>query len=112
MEHVEALFKVDSQRSAPIEPDELRQLQQRSDARGLLRLLGHVAAIGVAGAVYTLARQRSAPLAAVALCAGALGFTLVTMFAAMHETVHRTAFKSRLLNDTVAWFAGLLSFYN
>jgi fatty acid desaturase len=112
MEHVEALFKVDSQRSAPLEPDELRQLQQRSDARGLLRLLGHFAAIGVAGAVYTLARQRSASLAVVALCAGVLGFTLVTMFAAMHEAVHRTAFKSRFLNDTVAWFAGLLSFYN
>jgi fatty acid desaturase len=40
------------------------------------------------------------------------GFTLVTMFAAMHECVHRTAFKSRWLNDGVAWFAGLLSFYN
>jgi fatty acid desaturase len=30
----------------------------------------------------------------------------------MHETVHRTAFKSRWLNDAVGWFAGLLSFYN
>src|SRR5438105_15925411 len=30
----------------------------------------------------------------------------------MHECVHRTAFKSTGLNDSVAWFAGLLSFYN
>jgi fatty acid desaturase len=34
------------------------------------------------------------------------------MFAAMHESVHRTAFRTRWLNDAVAWFAGLLSFYN
>ena len=34
------------------------------------------------------------------------------MFAAMHESVHRTAFKSRWLNNAVGWFAGLLSFYN
>ena len=40
------------------------------------------------------------------------GFTLVTMFAAMHESIHRTAFKSSWLNDGVGWFAGLLSFYN
>ena len=46
------------------------------------------------------------------LLAITLGFTLVTMFAAMHEAVHRTAFKSQQLNDGVAWFAGLLSFYN
>jgi fatty acid desaturase len=112
MQQVDALFEIEAQRHAPIAADELRQLQQRSDAKGLLRLAGHLAAIGATGAVYTLARQRGAPLALVVLCAIALGFTLVTMFAAMHETVHRTAFKSRALNDSVAWFAGLLSFYN
>ena len=44
----------------------------------------------------------------------AYGFTLVTWFAGMHESkVHRTAFqKSQRLNDGVAWFSGLLSFYN
>ena len=34
------------------------------------------------------------------------------MFAAMHEAVHRTAFRSTWLNDTAGWLAGLLSFYN
>lgn len=112
MQQVDALFEIEIQRDVPIAADELRQLQQRSDARGLLRLVGHLFAIGVAGAVYTLARQRGAPLALLLPCAMALGFTLVTMFATMHEAVHRTAFKSRSLNDSVAWFAGLLSFYN
>src|SRR3954469_23051669 len=112
MQQVDALFEIENQRGAPIAPDELRQLQRRSDAKGLLRLVGHLVAIGVAGAVYTVARQRGAPLGLLLPCAIALGFTLVTMFATMHEAVHRTAFKSRALNDAVAWFAGLLSFYN
>jgi fatty acid desaturase len=98
--------------SAPIAQDELRSLQQRSDARGLLRLAGHLAAIAASLALYALALQRSWPLPVVALLAVAYGFTLVTMFAAMHETVHRTAFKSLWLNNSVGWFAGLLSFYN
>jgi fatty acid desaturase len=34
------------------------------------------------------------------------------MFAPMHECTHRTAFASPRLNQIVAWFAGLLSFYN
>ncbi|RYZ03777.1 MAG: fatty acid desaturase [Myxococcales bacterium] len=112
MPEVDALFEIENQRGAPIAPAELRQLQQRSDARGLLRLSGHMLAIGVTGGLYTVARQRGATLALLAPCAIALGFTLVTMFATMHEAVHRTAFKSRALNDSVAWFAGLLSFYN
>jgi fatty acid desaturase len=98
-------------RSLPIAQEELRGLQQRSDARGLLRLAGHLLAIAGSGFVYTLLlREASLPLRA--LGAIALGFTLVTMFATMHECVHRTAFKRRWLNDSVGWFAGLLSFYN
>src|SRR5882757_9014172 len=108
----DALFEIEQQRSAPIATDELRELQQRSDAKGLLRLAGHLLLIGGAGSAYALARQGQAPLPLQAACAVALGFTLVTMFAAMHESVHRTAFKSRWLNDAVAWLAGLLSFYN
>src|SRR3954452_10657946 len=40
------------------------------------------------------------------------GATIVTLFAPMHECVHRTAFASRAANETVGWIAGLLSFYN
>jgi len=97
---------------SPVAADELAVLQRRSDAKGLARLAGHVVAIVVAGALYTLSLRRAGPSALQLLSAVALGFTLVTMFAAMHECVHRTAFKSQRLNDAVAWFAGLLSFYN
>jgi fatty acid desaturase len=99
--------------SAPgLSPQALRKLQQRSDAKGLRRLAGHLAAIGCSAWLYTLALQRVQHSALVVLAVSAYGFTLVTMFAAMHETVHRTAFKSLWLNNTVGWFAGLLSFYN
>ena len=97
-------------RSKPIAQHELRALQRRSDARGLLRFAGHLLAIAITGVLYTLALPRSLALSAV--CALALGFTLVTMFAMMHECVHRTAFESRWLNDSLGFFAGLLSFYN
>ena len=41
-----------------------------------------------------------------------LGWGLAFGFCAMHECGHRTAFASKGLNDAVAWWAGLLSFYN
>jgi fatty acid desaturase len=40
------------------------------------------------------------------------GVTIVTLFAPMHECVHRTAFASRTANAIVGWIAGVLSFYN
>src|SRR6187402_2506294 len=97
--------------TASIPAAELVELQRRSDARGLVRLAGHLVAIAGAGALYALSLERASwPFQLAA--AFAFGFTLVTMFATMHESVHRTAFKSRWLNDAVAWGAGLLSFYN
>jgi fatty acid desaturase len=104
--------KHENARAALLTSDELSALQQRSDAKGLLRFGGHLAAIVVTGAAYALALARSQLVSLHLVAALALGFTLVTMFAAMHETVHRTAFKSQRLNDAAAFFAGLLSFYN
>jgi fatty acid desaturase len=98
--------------ASPISAEELRRLQRRSDGRGLLRLAGHLSAIGGAGILYAFALQRSGPGLLAVVAAVALGFTLVTMFAAMHECVHRTAFSSQWLNHAVGWLAGLLSFYN
>ena len=103
---------VDSGERSTLLPSELLAFQQRSDARGLLRLFGHLAAIAVSGTLYGVALTRSDSLLLHAALATLLGFTLVTMFAAMHESVHRTAFKTQWLNDGVGWFAGLLSFYN
>jgi fatty acid desaturase len=96
---------------SPLSPEELRRLGQRSDRQGLLRLAGHLAAIAATGYLYALSLAHWSWVARVA-AAVLYGFTLVTMFAAMHECVHRTAFKSPWLNNAVGWLAGLLSFYN
>jgi fatty acid desaturase len=93
-------------------PEALRGLQQRSDREGSLRFAGHMVAIGVVGTLYGWSLEGGGPLVLSLALGIGFGFTLVTMFAAMHECVHRTAFKTRWLNDAVAWFAGLLSFYN
>lgn len=90
----------------------LRALQQRSDARGLRRFAGHLAFIAVSGGLYAAVVARGVHPVLTVLAALPYGFSLVTMFAAMHESIHRTAFKSRWLNDGVGWLAGLLSFYN
>jgi fatty acid desaturase len=97
-------------RAAPVPAEAMRRLQQRSDARGLMRLAGHLAAMLLTGWVYS--RTLGGPWLLSALAATAYGFTFVTMFAAMHECVHRTAFRTQWLNESVGWFAGLLSFYN
>lgn len=94
-----------------IPAEALRRLQQRSDARGLARLAGHLLLVTACAAAYAFSlKSGSWPLIVPALVA--YGFTLVTMFACMHEAVHRTAFQSGWLNDGVAFWAGVLSFYN
>jgi fatty acid desaturase len=87
----------------------LAELSQRSDLQGAARLSLHLACISMTGAVVWLAL----PVWYLLIPAMVLhGFTLVTMFAPMHECVHRTAFASRTANLAVGWLAGVLSFYN
>jgi len=87
----------------------LLELTRRSDRRGALRLAAHAGCIAATALLVWLAT----PYWLLLIPAMALhGVTLVTLFAPMHECVHRTAFASRRANDAVAWLAGLLSFYN
>ena len=87
----------------------LAELGRRSDLRGAVRLAAHIACIGATGCLVWLAR----PYWFLLIPAMALhGVTIVTLFAPMHECVHRTAFASRWANDVVGWIAGVLSFYN
>src|SRR5437868_8749997 len=83
---------------AALSGSEQRALQRRSDARGLLRFAGHLGAIAAAAALYATSRSLTGSFSLASLGAAVIyGFTLVTMFAAMHEAVHRTAFKSTWL---------------
>jgi fatty acid desaturase len=83
---------------------ELKRLSTRSDAAGLTHLAGHIALLVATGML-------------VYLSAGTLwiwpamfthGTAMIFLFAPLHETIHRTAFHSRALNDVVAFIIGVL----
>jgi fatty acid desaturase len=87
----------------------LRTFAARSDLRGGLQFAAHLACVSATGLLVWLTE----PYWFLLLPAIALhGVTLVTMFAPMHECVHRTAFASRAANEIIGWIAGVLSFYN
>lgn len=82
---------------------------QRSDARGLSYLLPHLALLAATGTAVWLAAAAEGALWWLLWPAMLLhGIVLTFLFAPLHETVHRTAFRSRWLNTGVAWVAGAL----
>jgi fatty acid desaturase len=87
----------------------VRELSRRSNLRGTLRTVGHLAFMTATGSLVWLAWNHWWLLLPAMIVHG---FTIVTMFAPMHECVHRTAFKSPRLNDVVGWWAGTLAAYN
>lgn len=91
----------------PVEPDtipaDLRALQQRSDVKGLRQLGLHLLLLASTGILVALADGWWL-YAALLLH----GIVLIFLFAPLHETVHRTAFASRWLNDNVAFVIGVL----
>ncbi len=89
--------------------EQLQQLNQRSNFKGMVQFLGHVMVIAVSGYLWATQREHLW-LAIPALVV--YGLALATMFAAVHECAHRTAFASNWLNDGMGWVAGVFSFYN
>ncbi len=81
----------------------LKALSRRSDARGLLQLGGHLLLLG--GTTAFLALAESGPWLVPALLVQ--GIAIVFLFCAAHEAIHRTAFRTRALNDAVAFVCGL-----
>jgi fatty acid desaturase len=81
----------------------LLALRERSDRAGLFRLFGHIGTLAGTGALVLLANASLLVLPAMAVH----GAVLVFLFSPLHETIHRTAFRSRWLNDAVAFFCGL-----
>jgi fatty acid desaturase len=81
----------------------LRSLAARSDRRGLAQLAGHIAALLASGVL--VAKAFGSPWLAPAMLLH--GILLAFLFAPLHETIHRTAFRRRWLNDAIAWVCGL-----
>ena len=84
-------------KSAKLPPDVLQRLARRSNARGLLQLGAHLLLLLLAG--LALAASQGLMQLPALLLYGAL---LTFLFAPLHETIHRTAFRSRWINDWVA----------
>lgn len=84
--------------------DELKQLSERADAPGLLQLAAHLSVLAATGAAVATGAGTILVLPAML----AHGVALIFLFAPLHETIHRTAFRQRWLNDCVAFGIGVL----
>ena len=82
----------------------LRRLGTASDRAGLVRLAGHLGALAASGGLIAATAGGWLLLPAMALH----GWLLVFLFAPLHESLHRTAFRRRWLNDAVARACGFL----
>ncbi len=82
--------------------DELRDLSERSDWPGAIRLAVHLALLAAAGWWVAVAQGWVVWPAMLAL-----GLVQVALFAPAHETMHQTAFASRRANLVVGWLAFL-----
>ena len=92
-----------------IDRPSLAQLNGLRDGPGWIRLGSHLLLIVAAGLLWRLAAL-PLPLRLLGLLLSGIG--LACCFAPLHECAHRTVFRSKALNDAVAWLMGLLSFYN
>lgn len=78
-------------------------LNERSDRKGLAHLASHLAAIVATGLLEYAGRGTWWLMPAMFV----QGIPIVFLFTTLHEVIHRTAFKSRWLNEWVSWFCGL-----
>jgi fatty acid desaturase len=97
---------LNTNRSDILPAEQVNALTGRSDLRGLRRLAGHLATLAGTGGLVWLAGDTYWRWPAMT----AHGIVLVALFAGLHETVHRTAFRSRWLNDAVAMATGAVLF--
>ncbi|TFV69147.1 fatty acid desaturase [Bradyrhizobium frederickii] len=87
-------------RLKPLTSAMLRELSVRSDLRGAMQTLGHYGAIVLVGALISVVSSRWGVLWALPLMA-VQGYVVAFLFMAVHETAHKTAFRSRGLNLAV-----------
>ena len=87
-------------RLKPLTPTMLRDLSVRSDLKGAMQTAGHYGAIVLVGAAISVVSSRWGVLWALPLMA-VQGYVVAFLFMAVHETAHKTAFRSRGLNLAV-----------
>ncbi len=83
-----------------LDREALRSLSQRSNVRGFVQLGAHALLLAATASLVWMSRGWLR-FPALVLYGIALNF----LFCALHETIHRTAFAARRMNDVVAWLA-------
>jgi fatty acid desaturase len=83
---------------------ELIPLSAKSDAAGIRRALGHLGAIAASATAlwFSLGTWWAVPLTAL------LGYFLAFLFTALHETAHKTAFRSKWMNYALGHFSSFV----
>lgn len=94
-------------RLKPLTPAMLRELSVRSNIRGAVQSFGHYGMIVLVGALIWTVTSRHGVLWALPLMA-AQGYLVAFLFMAVHETAHKTAFKSRGLNLAVGYLSAFI----
>ena len=84
-------------REKPLSPATLRELSARSDPQGLIRAASHYGAIVIVGALIWLVSRTYGIVWALPLIF-IQGYFVAFLFMVVHETAHKTAFRSRALN--------------
>lgn len=90
-----------------LQPDELRELNQRSNLRGWLQLGSHFAAIGLAAAAHAAAMGSWWVL----LTGFMLGVLINFLYAGQHELSHSTVFATRWLNEFFGRIIGFVMLF-
>lgn len=90
-----------------VSPQRLKALSSRSNLRGLLYLGSQIAALAVTSMLLAVTWGRWWALVPFI----AQGILLNCLYAGQHEMSHRTAFRSRILNDWIGQAIGFLMIY-
>lgn len=91
-----------AQQMRAVPSDTLKRLAVRSDAQGALRLAIHVALLAVGALLVRLTWGTWWIVPAWLL----QGVFVMALFAPMHECIHYTAFRTRWINEIVAFLCG------
>lgn len=94
-------------RPKPLSPAMLRELSARSNLRGAAQSLGHYGVIALVGALIWQVSSTWGVLWALPLMV-VQGYIVAFLFMAVHETAHKTAFRSRGLNLVVGYLSGFI----
>lgn len=94
-------------REKPLTPTMLRELSERSDLRGAVRTISHYGAIVVVGILIWRVSSSYGLLWAAPLML-LQAYFMAFLFMPMHETAHKTAFRSRALNLVVGHLSAFM----